>query len=58
MCATEVGMPCEMFNFSGQSRRDTHTIEIEEMRSYDDIMVDRTRRWFGAVCRLSNDFSC
>ena len=58
MYATEVRMPCAIFNFSGQSRRDTYTIESDEMRSYDDIMVDRTRPWFEAVRRLSNDFSC
>jgi hypothetical protein len=58
MYATEVEMPSGIFHFSEQSRRDTYTIEIDEMRSYDDIMVDRTRPWFEAVRRLSNDFSC
>jgi hypothetical protein len=42
-------MPSGIFHFPEQSRRHTYTIEIDEMRSYDAIMVDRTRPLFGAV---------
>jgi len=58
LTATEVEMPSGIFNFSGQSRMDTYAIEIDEMRSYDDVMVDRTRLCFEAIRRLADDFSC
>jgi transposase len=58
MCATEVEIPCGIFNFSGQSSIETYAIDIEEIRSYDDISVDRTRLCFEAIRKLSNDFSC
>jgi len=56
--ATEVKMPCEIFNFSGQSSIETYAIDIAEMRSYDDVSVDCTRLCFEAIRKLSNDFSC
>ena len=58
MYATEARMPCEIFNFSGQSSTETYAIDLEEMRSYEDISVDRTRLCFEAIRKLSNDFSC
>jgi len=58
MYATEVRMPCEIFNFSGQTSIETYAIEVGEMRSSDEISVDRMRLCFEAIRRLSNDFSC
>ena len=58
MYATEVRMPCEIFKFSGQSSIETYAIEVEEMRSSDEISVDRMRLCFEAIRKLSNDFSC
>jgi len=53
MYATEVEMPSGIFNFSGWPKLGTYAVEIDEMRIYDDVMVDRTRLCSEAVRKLS-----
>jgi transposase len=61
MCATEIEMPCEIFNFSGQSRIDTFSIDVDpllpELCSYDDVMVDRVRLCLEAIRAHADGFS-
>jgi len=61
MYATKIVMPCGIFNFSGQSRIDTFSIDVDsllpEMCSYDDIMVDRVRMCLEAIRKHADEFS-
>jgi len=61
MYATETVMPCGIFNFAGQSRIDTFSIDVDsllpELCSYDDIMVDRVRLCLEAIRKHAGGFS-
>jgi len=61
MCATEVEMPCGIFNFSGQSRIDTFSLDVgsllPELCSYDDVMVHRVRLCIEAIRKHADGFS-
>jgi len=60
MYATEVEMPCGIFNFSGQSRIDTFSIDVDPLLpglcSYDDVMVGRVRMCMEAIRMHADDF--
>jgi len=47
MYATEIVMPSEIFNFSGQSKIDTFSLDqlIPELVGYDEIMMNFTTHW-------------
>jgi len=51
MYATEIVMPSEIFNFSGQSKIDTFSLDqlVHELVGYDEIMVNRIRLCLEAI---------
>lgn len=61
MYATKIVMPCGIFNFSGQSRIDTFSIDVDSLLpglcSYDDIMVDRVKMCLEAIRKHADNFS-
>lgn len=61
MYATELIMPSDIFNFSGQSKIDTFAIDVDsllpQLCSYDDIMVNRVRLCIEAIRNHSDNFS-
>jgi len=61
MYATEVVMPCGIFNFSGQSKMDTYAIDVDSLLpglcSYDDVMVGRVRTCLEAIRKHADGFS-
>ena len=60
MRTTEIEMPCEVFNFSGQTGIDTFAIEPEKMsidfERYDDLAVHGLRLALEAVRRHADEF--
>jgi len=51
MYATEIVMPSEIFNFSGQSKIDTFSLDqlVHELVGYDEMMVNRIRLCLEAI---------
>ena len=60
MGATEIEMPCNVFNFSGQTGIDTFAIEPEKMsvdfERYDDLAVHGLRLALEAIRRHADEF--
>jgi len=58
MYATELVMPSEIFNFSGQSKIDTFSLDqlIPELVGYDEIMVNRIHLCLEAIRAHADEF--
>jgi len=60
MGATEIEMPCNVFNFSGQTRMDTFSVELSKVSidfdKYDDLAVHGLRLAMEAIRRHADDF--
>ena len=59
--ATEVIMPAEIFNFTGQAKLDTFAIDLDsllnEQRAYDEVMVNKYRLSLEAIRYHANEFA-
>jgi len=59
--ATEVIIPGEIFNFTGQAKVDTFAIDLDsllsEQREYDEVMVNKSRLSLKAIRKDAVEFA-
>jgi len=59
--ATEVIIPAEIFNFTGQAKVDTFAIDLDsllsEQRGYDEVMVNKYRLSLEAIRKHADEFA-